>query len=299
MIRIVAFGFIASVALAQIVSAEDDAQARANAGAKAAHSARPQLRGPAPAGLRRPITGQQQFQRTMPRVNNGAQQPRFQNRTYTPINRNVVRRVTPTTPAVSAEQNTAAVKPQPQPTNSGTIGSSARRHWTNRNGNGDWRNRNGNQDWRNRDTGVSGEQNVANGRAGDHRWRNRGDHTNWRFDRSRHDRSWWRSRYNRFALFAGGYYYWDGGYWYPAYGYDPYFSTYTYDAPIYGYNDLPPEQVMSNVQAELARRGYYRGSIDGSYGPLTRSALLQFQQDNGLETTGTIDEPTLETLGFQ
>ena len=53
------------------------------------------------------------------------------------------------------------------------------------------------------------------------------------WDRTHHDRAWWRSHYNRFAVFGGGYYYWNTGYWYPAYGYDPYFSTYSYDAPIY------------------------------------------------------------------
>ena len=38
-----------------------------------------------------------------------------------------------------------------------------------------------------------------------------------------HDRHWWRSHYNTtFVLFGGGYYYWDAGYWYPAYGYNPY-----------------------------------------------------------------------------
>ena len=72
--------------------------------------------------------------------------------------------------------------------------------------------------------------------------------------------AWWRSNYSRFALFGGGYYYWDSGYWYPAYGYDPYFSTYVYDAPIYGYNDLEPGQVIASVQAELQRRGYDPGA---------------------------------------
>ena len=115
--------------------------------------------------------------------------------------------------------------------------------------------------------------------------------------RDRRDRDWWRSRYNRFALFGGGYYYWDRGYWYPAYGYDPRYSTYTYDEPIYGYNYMEPRQVMVRVQRELRREGYYRGAIDGLIGPMTRAALARFQADAGLRVTRRIDGPTLAALG--
>lgn len=115
--------------------------------------------------------------------------------------------------------------------------------------------------------------------------------------RDRHDRDWWRSRYNRFALFGGGYYYWDRGYWYPAYGYDTRYSTYTYDEPIYGYNYIEPRQVMLRVQRELRREGYYRGPIDGLIGPMTRAALARFQRDAGLYVTRRIDGPTLAALG--
>ena len=115
--------------------------------------------------------------------------------------------------------------------------------------------------------------------------------------RDRHDRDWWRSRYNRFALFGGGYYYWDRGYWYPAYGYDTRYNTYRYDEPIYGYNYMEPRQVMVRVQRELRREGYYRGAIDGLIGPMTRSALARFQRDAGLRVTRRIDGPTLAALG--
>ena len=115
--------------------------------------------------------------------------------------------------------------------------------------------------------------------------------------RDRRDRNWWRSNYSRFALFGGGYYYWDRGYWYPAYGYDPAYSTYIYDEPIYGYNQMEPRQVLVNVQRELRRMGYYRGAIDGLIGPMTRSALTRFQRDNGLPITRRIDGPTLAALG--
>lgn len=118
------------------------------------------------------------------------------------------------------------------------------------------------------------------------------------FSRDRHDRSWWRSRYNRIVLFGGGYYYWNDGYWYPAYGYDPYYSTYAYDEPIYGYNDLAPGQVIANVQTALQEQGYYRDAIDGLIGPNTRAALSNYQRDHGLPVTAAIDGPTLQALGL-
>ncbi len=72
---------------------------------------------------------------------------------------------------------------------------------------------------------------------------------------------------------------------------------YPYDGPIYGYNNLAPDQIVMNVQVALQRDGYYTGSIDGDIGPQTREALAAFQADNGLEVTSAVDAPTLQTLG--
>jgi Putative peptidoglycan binding domain len=120
-----------------------------------------------------------------------------------------------------------------------------------------------------------------------------------RMIRQHHDRNWWRSHYNtRFVLFGGGYYYWWDNYWYPAFGYSPIYNNYIYSEPIYGYNDLAPGQVLENVQIALRDLGYYNGPIDGLIGPQTRAALAAFQQDNGLEVTSAVDEPTLITLGL-
>jgi hypothetical protein len=120
---------------------------------------------------------------------------------------------------------------------------------------------------------------------------------NWR---TRHDRVWWVNNYprTRFVLFGGGYYFWHNNYWYPAYGYNPGYSSYIYDEPIYGYNQYEPGQVISNVQIELQRAGYYPGPIDGLIGPMTRSALARYQADHGLYVTRAIDEPTLQSLGL-
>jgi hypothetical protein len=113
-----------------------------------------------------------------------------------------------------------------------------------------------------------------------------------------HDKGWWHNHHNKIVLISGGYYYWDSGYWYPAWGYDSAYEYYPYDGPIYGYNDLPPDQVVANVQAALQQQGYYEGEVDGMLGPLTRAALANYQQEHGLYTTSAIDQPTLESLGM-
>jgi hypothetical protein len=112
-----------------------------------------------------------------------------------------------------------------------------------------------------------------------------------------HDRNWWGSRYNRIVFVFGSPYYWDAGYWYPAWGYDQ-GAYYPYDGPIYGYNDLPPDQVIANAQAALQQQGYYRGEVDGLLGPLTRAAIADYQRDHGLYITSAIDRPTLSSLGL-
>lgn len=115
---------------------------------------------------------------------------------------------------------------------------------------------------------------------------------------SHHNRVWYTSHYDRVVIVGGGYYYWDAGYWYPAWGYDPAFSLYVYDGPIYSYDNLPPDQVVVNVQTQLQDEGYYTGEVDGQVGPQTRDALGAFQADHNLEVTSAIDEPTVEALGL-
>jgi hypothetical protein len=114
-----------------------------------------------------------------------------------------------------------------------------------------------------------------------------------------HDQGWYRSRYPRVELIGGGYYYWNSGYWYPAWGYDSSAQYYAYDAPIYvGQRAEPPDRVIADVQTELQQMGYYQGEVDGLLGPMTRQALTAYQADQGLTTTAVIDEPTLNSLGL-
>ncbi len=117
------------------------------------------------------------------------------------------------------------------------------------------------------------------------------------YHRQWHDRGWWSSHYNRIIFVGSGWYFWDAGYWYPAWGYDSY-SYYPYDGPIYGYGNLTPDQIVVDVQTQLQRDGYYAGPIDGQLGPMTRQAIAAFQADHGLAVTSTVDEPTMASLGI-
>ena len=114
-----------------------------------------------------------------------------------------------------------------------------------------------------------------------------------------HDQGWYHSHYPTVTLIAGGYYFFNNGYWFPAWGYSPSAQYYAYDGPIYvGHSAEPPDKVIADVQAILQDMGYYRGEVDGLLGPLTREALTAYQADNGLTTTAAIDQPTLDSLGM-
>jgi hypothetical protein len=113
-----------------------------------------------------------------------------------------------------------------------------------------------------------------------------------------HDRNWWHDHCDTIVFVSTGYYFLDGSYWYPAWGYDPLQSYYDYDGPIYTYSNLLPDEVIANVQTALQDAGYYYGPITGSLSVDTRAAIANFQRDYGLEITGAIDEPTVEALGL-
>ena len=112
-----------------------------------------------------------------------------------------------------------------------------------------------------------------------------------------HDRNWWHNHHNRIVFVFGAPYFWNAGYWYPAWGYNPN-AYYAWDGPIYAYNNLPPDQVIANVQSALQQQGYYQGDVDGLVGPLTRAAIAGYQRDHGLYMTSAIDQPTLQSLGM-
>jgi peptidoglycan hydrolase-like protein with peptidoglycan-binding domain len=57
-------------------------------------------------------------------------------------------------------------------------------------------------------------------------------------------------------------------------------------------------QQTMEMQRALTARNLYQGKADGVWGPKTESALRNFQTQNGLEVTGTLDEPTARALGI-
>ncbi len=96
--------------------------------------------------------------------------------------------------------------------------------------------------------------------------------------------------HNRFFVF-------DDGFWVGFYPWDYY---YPYDDQYYyGYDESTDPysgSTVSAVQSELARQGYYRGVIDGVYGPQTRMAITRYQSKHGLRATGSLTPPTLQSL---
>lgn len=124
-----------------------------------------------------------------------------------------------------------------------------------------------------------------------------------RYDRGHsYDNRYYGNRYYGNRYYGSRYY--GNSYGYPyRYGYGTryygpslgvsYYSTPSYAYRSYGYDD----DTVVDVQRELRRRGYYRGSIDGDAGPGTRSAIRSYQANRGLPVTGRIDSSLLRSLG--
>ena len=51
------------------------------------------------------------------------------------------------------------------------------------------------------------------------------------------------------------------------------------------------------VQQALKEKGYYDYTVDGIFGTRTRTAVISFQRDNGLQPDGIAGEKTLKALG--
>jgi len=114
-----------------------------------------------------------------------------------------------------------------------------------------------------------------------------------------HDCNWWRQHFTTIVFVSGGYFFLDGSYWYPAWGYDPLNNNYDYDGPTYSYGNLLPDETIANVQVALQQAGYYAGEVTGSLDVETRAALANYQRDQGLPVTGAIDQPTVQSLGLE
>lgn len=123
--------------------------------------------------------------------------------------------------------------------------------------------------------------------------------------------------YRTYGYRSYGYGYPYSGFGYPSYGYGYYpysgfsFGYYPYDYRYpydysYGYYYNRPAygtyangSVVAQVQARLARAGYYRGAIDGAIGPRTRYAIERYERDHGLRIDGAISGPLLRNMGLR
>ncbi|PYI98757.1 MAG: hypothetical protein DME98_03130 [Verrucomicrobia bacterium] len=74
---------------------------------------------------------------------------------------------------------------------------------------------------------------------------------------------------------------------------DPYSYYNGYTAPAQSSNG-----VVSSVQSQLGKLGYYRGAIDGIEGDQTEASIARYQEDNDLSVTGTVTAATLQSLGL-
>ena len=116
-------------------------------------------------------------------------------------------------------------------------------------------------------------------------------------------------------IFDLGFYpWWPYGYPYDYYAYDYYGYPDSYDPGYYdsgtdegeqyydqnGYesSDQNADSTVAAAKEQLAGQGYYRGEIDGIFGPETQRAVVRYQSDHGLRATGSLNPDTLRALGL-
>lgn len=56
---------------------------------------------------------------------------------------------------------------------------------------------------------------------------------------------------------------------------------------------------VRDAQQVLKDKGFYSGSVDGIYGPMTRKAVRSYQQQQNLTTDGRLGPETLSSLGVR
>jgi hypothetical protein len=168
---------------------------------------------------------------------------------------------------------------------------------------------------RNGNNSVNRFENRGSNAAREHVFARRS--ADWHTDWDRHHDHWWHGHRCRFVngewfIFDTGFYPYD--YWYPyGYPYDEYaydYYPYGYDAGayqgdadyysqgVYDSSDQNADSTVAAAQEQLARQGYYRGEIDGIFGPETRRAIMRYQTDHGLRVTGRLNLDTLHALGL-
>jgi peptidoglycan hydrolase-like protein with peptidoglycan-binding domain len=79
-------------------------------------------------------------------------------------------------------------------------------------------------------------------------------------------------------------------------------QSYAYQQPqqqsYSSYSQSPElsQDTIRQVQTKLQQDGMYRGRVDGVWGPQTQTAVRQFQQQNNLNASGSLDQDTLSAL---
>jgi peptidoglycan hydrolase-like protein with peptidoglycan-binding domain len=58
----------------------------------------------------------------------------------------------------------------------------------------------------------------------------------------------------------------------------------------------PPGEIITDIQRELSRRGFYEGAVDGLYGPKTDGAIRDFEQAAGLKPSLEPSEALLTAI---
>jgi len=91
------------------------------------------------------------------------------------------------------------------------------------------------------------------------------------------------------------------GYGYRGYGYPRSYVGFGFSRPAYrtvvvNRTVRASSSLTADVQSELAQKGYYRGQIDGDFGPRTRAAIRSYQVDRGLNVTGSINDSLIRSL---
>jgi peptidoglycan hydrolase-like protein with peptidoglycan-binding domain len=65
-----------------------------------------------------------------------------------------------------------------------------------------------------------------------------------------------------------------------------------------GASSMSPSMIKQ-VQQKLKQQGHEVGAVDGMWGPKTQAALREFQQQQGMQASGELDQETLAALGVQ
>jgi peptidoglycan hydrolase-like protein with peptidoglycan-binding domain len=68
--------------------------------------------------------------------------------------------------------------------------------------------------------------------------------------------------------------------------------------PRYRGQTAPTPERIKEIQAALARAGFYQREPNGKWDDYSKEAMLKFQQANGLKPTGKLDALSLQKLGL-